>query len=394
MSNADANYARLSFKPETAFDETPAAGLALKNFPYTKEGLEYDKTTEVSAEVRSDRNVEDIVPVGGDSKGTVDFELSDYAEWFDTFLAAALMTDGITNTSAAALNDDGIVVSTVSPVESQFGPPQSPPIRVGRAVVFNDLLVSGSILPSIIMSRDDSDLPYSIMKVRPSLGGEGPILSGATYGLKEIKNGKTRRSFFIEKNFTDMAKSVGYAGMMIDEFSLDITSRKLITGSMSFIGAKAYQNGGFTVATRTDTSGNVLSASNNVGAIKCGSGTADVKSLKLKIKNNLRGQDAVASASNTGIGVGRCEVTGTLEVYFSSMALYDSIVAHETVSLIVGLTLGKYCLAFYLPAIKLLKGNPNVSGVNSDLMLPIEFQAKRDPFENASIIVSTGVPIE
>lgn len=515
MPNADANYAELSYGIESTLNQIPSNALVLRNLPFTAEALSHAKTTEVSAEIRPDRNVQDLIETGVDVTGSHDFEVSDAEYLMKDILPAALFDNGVkafatgiltftaqptaldtvtigvktykfvssltgaanevligaaliggtgtlanfvaavnqgagagtaygtgtlvnqdaaatasstttitataraagvdanavvtteagTNTSWAAatlaggtdsslhtgiaLGDD-IVVSAVSASESLLQATSAATgLKFGRAVAFNDLLAANARQGAIVSAIDDT---AKTANVRPSIGAVGTIQSTATYGYREIKNGTQRHSFFIEKFFTDLAQAVGFGGMMIDELDLDITARKLITGTIKWVGVQTYTSVEFGVAARIPGSGNVLSASGQVGAIELGDLSAQVQSVKLTIKNNLRGQDIVSSKFVGGIGVGRFEVTGTVAVYFSDISIYNAMIDHDSLKLLVGVCLDSYALAFYMPNIKLAKGDPAVTAVNTDVMLSLDFQALYDATEDATLVISASSP--
>lgn len=757
MANADANRSKLSYKQESSWNETPGSSLALKNIPYTKESLAYEKQSVVSNEIRSDRNVNDIIQVGANSQGGIDFELSDYAEWFDTFLRAALMADSVSSNANVALDDD-FVAANVGTTETQFtGGENAPP--VGRAILFDSLFSAGVRNAATVISRsgtavkatatltltgnavaglaaqgtltlaanvigeakatgvltltgnagdtetvviggktytfqtvltnsdgnvligatasdsidnliaaittgagagtvyaaatvihptvtaaagagDTMDVTaltagtagnsigttetlgngsfggatlsggtnsetvtigsrtytfqntltnvagnvkraanasdtldnliaainagagsgtayaaattahpdvtaaagagdtmnvlaklvgtagnsiattetcsngswggstlsggtqnetvtigsrtytfegtltdvngnvkigatasdtldnliaainlaagagtlyagsttanaqvdaaagagdtmvitadvagtagnaiattdtmtngswggstmsggtdiYNTFSVRPQMPSTGAIQSSANYDYKEIKNGSTRYSFLIEKLFPDLGSGevIALAGMMVNSMTLNFNSREILTGSLDFIGGRAYKTGDYTVTSRTTTSGNVLSASTHVGALKFGNYTASIKSASVQILNNLRGQDAIGDRYFIGVGVGRLEVKVSMEAYFNSIDLYNAMKDDTEIDVILGVQLGSYSLSVYIPKMKIMSGMPNVEGINTDIMMPIEAQAIIDSTENCSIVVSTGVAL-
>lgn len=486
MPNADTNYVRLSFIPEVTFNTPIANGsLALLNLPYTGESIIFDKKTVVSEEVRDDRNVQDLVWVGADVSGGVEFEVSDYPYWYNTFLNAGLMADSVSVTSHSSLT--GAVVSAVSARESKIyggaisvltstqnyannetvviggktytfktaltptanevlvgsdeatsianlvaaitggagsgtayaastvthtqvtavggthivslssilvgtagnavattttaahatftgstlaGGIDISALKLGRAVTFKSLFTAGVYSAAIIASAG-----VNYVTVQPALPNTGTVISAAEFSNSEIKNGKTRSSFFIERFYSDIAQSVGFTGMMIDEISLNLDSQKIIKGSMKFVGNGYMDVGTFAPASRTLTSGNVMSASNNVAAIRFGALNAAIKSMTITMKNNLRAQDGIGYVFPEGTGVGRTEITGTINPYFNDISTYQAMTNDQVVNLIVGMKVGNYCLSLYMPAVKLAKGDPNGDGVNKDVMLPLNFQS-------------------
>jgi hypothetical protein len=384
MANADANQGKLSFKQESSFNETPGTSLTLKNLPFTDESLQYDKQTVVSNEVRSDRNVQDLVEVGVNVEGPINFELSTYSEWFSSFLLAVLMGAKTDNNDVAL--DDAYSVADSGLTESDFtgGDADAPPL--GRAILFDDLFSGDGRVAAIVRDRPDADT----FTVSPQMNDTGTIDAGAVYDYSEIKNGSTVTSFFIEKYFNDLSVGMGFSGCRVDSMTLNFVSREILTGSMNIIGGNGFASdeGVYTVSTRDENSGSPYSASANVGAIVAGSNTAPIKRATLEIRNNLRGQDAIGSKFFNGVGTGRFEVSGTIEAYFNSLTMFNVMKNHGSISIILGVQLGTTALAFYIPAAKLAKAMPNIEGISTDVMIPLEFQGIYDSTEDATIVVS------
>lgn len=87
MAFANASETRLAFVTESAFGVTPATP-TFQNLRFTGESLNLDRENVVSNEIRPDRNVPDLIQVGGGASGGFDFELS-YGT-FDTLLESVM----------------------------------------------------------------------------------------------------------------------------------------------------------------------------------------------------------------------------------------------------------------------------------------------------------------
>lgn len=91
---ASSNLARLLIIPETVFGVTPSTG-DVQTLRFTGESLQFGITTETSQEIRSDRQISDLIQVGAEASGDVNFELS-YGT-YDALIAAALGGTWATN---------------------------------------------------------------------------------------------------------------------------------------------------------------------------------------------------------------------------------------------------------------------------------------------------------
>ena len=86
----DTNRVSLYVLEETTWGTTPAAG-AFEELRYTGESLVYNVETASSTQIRSDRNVSDVVRTQASTSGDVQFELS-YGS-MDTLLEGLMMAD-------------------------------------------------------------------------------------------------------------------------------------------------------------------------------------------------------------------------------------------------------------------------------------------------------------
>jgi hypothetical protein len=109
-----------------------------------------------------------------------------------------------------------------------------------------------------------------------------------------------------------------------------------------------------------------------------------VNSFSLSLSNTKRTQDAVAVLGAAGIGTGRFMVTGTLSTYFGSETLYNKVLSNEISSLTVGFrdVAGMRSEIHDIPKLKYSSGAPDVTGVDTDIMVPLEFQGLRDIANN------------
>ncbi|CAH1661698.1 conserved hypothetical protein [Hyphomicrobiales bacterium] len=75
MAFADSSSTRMAYVKEVVEGTTPASP-AWKTLRYTGEQLQYQKQTVTSNEIRPDRNVSDVIQVGRQVSGSINFELS------------------------------------------------------------------------------------------------------------------------------------------------------------------------------------------------------------------------------------------------------------------------------------------------------------------------------
>jgi len=86
-TTSSSNLTRLRYIAEATFGTTPSTGTST-DLRFTGESLDFNIKTDTSKEIRADRNIADLIQLGAETTGDVNFELS-YGS-FDDFIAAAL----------------------------------------------------------------------------------------------------------------------------------------------------------------------------------------------------------------------------------------------------------------------------------------------------------------
>jgi hypothetical protein len=212
-----------------------------------------------------------------------------------------------------------------------------------------------------------------------------------------LKNGVTPKSFTLEETLRvgGVQNSFSrFTGTMVNSISLAMTARAKITGSIALMGQKeALASAIITGATYTAPNTEpVLTASAHVMDLTVGGSAIKLRSLSLEMTNNLRTRPVVGSLYSEEFGAGRFGVTGTLEAYFDSNALYQEVLDHGggAVSLTVGAATGKK-YTIDMPKIIFLNGERRVGGVDDDVMVSIPFRAVYDETLAATISFTRAV---
>lgn len=225
-------------------------------------------------------------------------------------------------------------------------------------------------------------------------------------GVPTLYNGVTRKSFTIEEKFTTSA-FMSYNGMTVDQMTLTLNSRQIITGQFTFLG-KAGVSGGATI----DTSGTVadvgtgliLTASAHVANLLVnGVAFASAKNLTLTINNNVRANDVIGSKYMEEQGVGSFGLTAKLDAYFRDKTLVDAYIAHSDFAIsfevsreAAGAVTGDHIgYRFTIPKAKLTKAVPPITGKDTDVMLPLEIDAQAYPGVKATqTLTLSGQPTD
>lgn len=219
---------------------------------------------------------------------------------------------------------------------------------------------------------------------------------GGTWAANVLKNGVTRRSFTFEETrelgSTDSFSR--FTGATFNGFSLSLAANGVAGLSFDLLAkqetlATAIVTGATYTAANTKA---IMTAPRSVSALTIGGDTLKVMSLSVEVTNNLRERPEVGSLYSNEFGQGRCEVTGTVEVYFESNDAYQDVLSHASGALtftIGDTTNEKY--TFLLPKIIFGDGEITAGGNDDDVMVSIPFQAVYDATETCSIKLTRAV---
>lgn len=216
---------------------------------------------------------------------------------------------------------------------------------------------------------------------------EAPGIVSAQAGYKVsqslLSNSTTKKHFSLEYEMSDVGEFLAFRGMRANDLSLDISVGALITGSFGFIGMGHDSDTdtslpGTPVASQTLE---VMSAVTDVGLVyEAGTSLLPagsfIKSLKLNVNNNLRGQKAIATFGNAGVGAGELALGGSMEVFFPDGTYYRKWLSGTNTSLAIGVAdaLGNGYL-LELPKVTFKDVALNPGGRNDDVMLTLPFDA-------------------
>ncbi|MBS4019537.1 MAG: hypothetical protein KGZ68_15020 [Dechloromonas sp.] len=208
---------------------------------------------------------------------------------------------------------------------------------------------------------------------------------GGAWNTNVLVNGSVEKSLTFEETIDVGGGSFAYhrfTGVEVDSLSLNFTARRGVTGSVTLQGKQeALDTAIISGATYTAPNTNVIETANSVASLAVASlsPVPIVRSLSLNIANNLRRHEVLGSLYTNSFGSGQLDVTGTLEAYFTSNALYQAVLDHGTgaLALTIGsVTAKKYTIS--LPVIQFLDGAKRLGGKNDDVMVSIPFRAVAD----------------
>jgi hypothetical protein len=207
-------------------------------------------------------------------------------------------------------------------------------------------------------------------------------LFGGAWSSNVLKNGTTKTGLTFEKTFeagsTDIYRR--FPGCLINTLSLNMPAQDQITGSFSVMGlsasaASAALSGATYTAANTKA---VMNTSTGFASLTVGSVSPAVRirSMQLEFNRNVRQQTEVGSAALAGLAFGDFEVTGTMEVYLSDIAILNAVDNHtaSSITFTVG-TVSSEKYTFYLPTVYLTDGDGMADAKNRDVMVTVPFRA-------------------
>jgi hypothetical protein len=303
------NRTALRYVPEVTFGTTPATP-ALTDIRYTGESLNYAVKTVQSTEIRSDRNIADLVRVGADVSGDIQFELSFLS--FEVFLEAVMA--------------------------SSFS---------------------------------------------------APVANAST-----MKNGTVLKSFTIQKHYQDLAVPVyqNFIGVRAGALNLDFKTGAILTGSLTLMGlscsVSTTQIVGATTPANPGVAEEIMNAVTDVIEIKENGAatTMVINSLSVNINNNLRAQDAIGSFGHIGVALGKMDVTGNIEAYFTDLTAYNRFVNGTAFALsfkVQDATTDSY--TFIFPKVKFETATVVSGGLDQDIMMKGTWRALYDTATSCTV---------
>lgn len=376
---SDSNLASLAYAPETTFGTAPTNGYKLVRM--TGESIITEKEAITSDEIRSDRQIPDLVKVHNQASGGVDFELSvlQFEDWLPFAMQADYETLSLTGTFAV---DD--TASTLTGSIADFAT-----VKPGAAIKITgggDPLNNG-VKRVVSVSGDGSTITFVA-------GAFNTAENVTQVDMNSIRNGVNRKSLTMEKRVVNSSGDdffQQFSGLVADTLSLSVESKAIITGSLSFLGLTGAKSEDSVDVDGYDPafSGDILNGTSNMGtiAVDGAAATECFKTLTLEISNNLRGKDCLSYDGNFDIGMGRCEITGSLNAYFRDNEFLTKVDTHDDIAIDFTLTdTSGRTISIYLPRIKFPSGSSSIEAIDTDVMINTDIQAILDPATGTQIV--------
>lgn len=415
MAVLSSSSVQLAIVEETTWGQTPLTP-AFERLRVTSDNLMVDRENIVSTEKRPDRNVTDLIQVGGGASGSIGFELSYgtfdkliasmmHSEWVDGVVAdpdlivtAATMTNGAYVIAAQPAEPAAVTVTrTVAGGEDTAGKIIVTGTSPSGSVIAEELVpgadgvtVSGSKIFATVTSVVGVDWVTD--------GTDDSITVGVAASGGSIKNGIKPKSFTFERLVPTgeaTAEYMRFTGMQVNSMTLNANSKEIVNGTMEFLGSggavAATALAGATYADMTTT--DVMDAGTGFAGLSLGSLTgAHVLGLSLTATNNLRTASELGNVNALGVGYGRFEVSGSIDIYFEDTSVMEAFLAGDAVAL--AFTVGKETgqkYTFSIPKVKFESGGLNVGGNDEDLIVNLQWKGLYDSATDCTMTIARAV---
>lgn len=351
---------------------------------FTSESLSGTPTTVESQQIRTDRMSSGQIVTGLEVKGGLNIELASEAA-LELFLESVMYSNWVIDTAVTVNLDYDASAKTLTRASGTW----STDVAVGDLITLAGMTNTENntqVMVSII------DSPTVIHVLAPStMITEADSTTSTFVVCDKLTIGSTKKSFSMEKKFTDLTNmGINYKGMIVGSLGLNVAFGALVTGDIAFQGNDKDEvdaasefltyNRNVNVPATTDT----LNGSVDmpfIGTSALGSFAASafsVKSVGIKLDNNLLAQTAIGNIAPSDYTPGTCKIDIDLSAYLSdsSFPLLAQRLTQTPIQIgfAVKNTGGGY--GFYLPAVQLSFDDPSSGGQNQDIMLGMKGMAK------------------
>lgn len=408
MTFASSAFGQLRYITEATKGVTPVTGNGV-NLRMTGPTLKAGVSTTTSQEVNSTRMSTGLTRTDLALDGGFNFEFSgkEYDPFIEGILDSAFThfgTAGLGATFSMATIANKITASAATSGTSIFTnlpdgswvkviPPSGASAAIKEYFADNWFKVSTTTTTEINL---DASTPIT------GVGLIGVTAAGYRVSQSRVQNGAgLDRAFTLEYALTDIDKYLAFRGMRTNTMELSMDVGSIITGSFGFIGMGHDGMLDSTTLPGSPVASQSLEVMNSVadigaifeGGVSILSGTNSfIKSAKLSIGNNMRGQKALGVYGNAGVGLGELSVTGTLEIYVEDETYYNKWFKGVTTSLALGMCDSAGNGYFVeMDKVQFKDGNFNAGGRNDDCMLSLPFQASYNAATGRGLRITRAV---
>ena len=392
MTFATANRTALYRVKEVTWGITPATP-ALTQTRLTGESIDDTIKTDTSKEIRSDRQIADLIVVDSSPGGDFSYELS-YGSFSD-LIASALLTAFSATLAIVGIGGDISTTVAATPAANLTSTLAG---KFTGVVAGQWLKLSGFTNPGNNgFFQVTTVISNQSLSVTPTpAAAETPAGTAANISGSMARNGITEQSYTLIKIFNDATTPTRhvFVGQRVSGMSLDMKTGAMLTGKFAFKGKSASY-------TTTAIAGETYPAVSTAGIMNCVSNvqniwqngaqigsTGAVLSLAMALDNQHREQKGLGVLGNVGIVAGSVMCKITAQQYFESLTQASMFKNSTSFSFSFQMkdNFGN-CIIITLPFCKYSSFKENAAQLNSDVIAQTAFQALLDPVTQCMIQV-------
>lgn len=389
---SSSNEVNIIYVEEATYDQTPSA-TPFDTVRKVSDGLSGTPNTVVSDEARSDRQSGGQAAVGMAIGGPIAFQLS-RGKAFDDFIQAA-MYDTWSATASQATVPMSIAVSNGVGTLDRVSGDWTTTFSVGDFAQISTATDPENNEVILITSLTADVISF----VGPATMVANPTDSPTVTRLSRVRIGTQRRSFSIEKQFTDISKYIAYTGMRLAGMKLNAQVNQIVSGEFTFGGA-SYSTPATSIAdgetVNVADSSPLINPQVDMGFIAVDGVVAQytIESIDIDLNNNLSPEEGVGKLGATDqipfeAAVG---ISMTAHLTASNFSLIQNKIDQTPISIAFFLTDGNGDgYAVHIPEAQLSFPDPSMGGKNEHVMISMTGVAKySDTIGNTMTIARIG----
>lgn len=388
---SSSNAVRVTIIEETSPGVTPGIG-NFETVRFTSESLSGTPTTSESSQIRVDRLSSGTIVTGLSVEGSLSFELAKEGV-VDMLIEGAMLSDWATT----AIDNVDLSINTVAKTLTRAS--GSYALAVGDFITLSGFVNAANNVQVIVTEL----VSNTVVKYAGPLAMVTEVGTGTGFKKADkISIGTTKKSYSLEKNFTDLTtKAINYVGMNVTTMDLSVAYGEIITGSFNFSGmgfepvdaAVDFMTNGRTIngaATTNSLNGSIdmpMLASSATGVLD--SVDFCIQSVSFNLNNNPTNQNCIGKIAPTAINMGTATVGIELTAYLSdsTWAILNKKLTQESFSLAFQVKNGDGWYGFYIPALQVSFSDPSSGGANQDTMLSMSGSAKVGASGESSLFI-------
>jgi hypothetical protein len=378
---SSSNLVRVAFIEESTYGVTPGAG-NFETARFTSENLSGTPDTVESQQIRTDRMSSGQVVTGLQVAGDLQIELAKESQ-FEELLESVMYSTWNTQALQTVDFDVDATAKTLTRGSGDW----NATLVVGDFITLAGFSNAGNNVQVMITDITST----TVVEYAGPAGMVTEVGSGTTYKRGDkIGIGTTKKSFSIEKKFTDLTtKGINYRGMICSRLDLNVVYGELATGAIGFSGndyvtadtAGELMTNARTVnapATSQTLNGSVDMPFLTTSASGSFDSTLAVRSINMTLNNNLTAQTVIGDIAPIDYSAGTAAIEISISVYNNdaSWSLLGNKLTQDPFGIGFQLKNNGGWYAFYIPQVQVSFEDPSSAGQNQDITLEMSGTAK------------------